>query len=49
MTQGFNEVAKSLMTFNTPATPYKGIVGNQETEIKNHNRYRRSTGMAQDF
>ena len=27
-TQGFNEDLKSLMTFNTPATPYKGIVRN---------------------
>ena len=27
--QGFNVELKSLMTFNTPATPHKGIVINQ--------------------
>ena len=29
MTPGFNEDAKSLITFNTPATPHKGIVYHQ--------------------
>ena len=29
MTQGFNKDMKSLMTFNTPDTPHKGIVLNQ--------------------
>ena len=29
MTQIFNEDVKSLMTFNTPATPHKGIVHNK--------------------
>ena len=29
MTQGFNKDVKSIMTFNTPATPHKGIVCNQ--------------------
>ena len=34
MNQGFNEDVKSLMTFNTPATPHKGIVCNKETDTK---------------
>ena len=34
MTQGFARYLKSLMTFNTPAIPHKGIVGNQETDTK---------------
>ena len=34
MTQGFNEYMKSLMTFNTPATPHEGIVRNLETDTK---------------
>ena len=29
MTQGFNKDMKSLMTFNIPDTPHKGIVCNQ--------------------
>ena len=29
MTQGFKGELKSLMTFNTPATPHNGIVSNQ--------------------
>ena len=29
--QGFNEDVKSLVTFDTPDTPHKGIVRNQET------------------
>ena len=33
---------KSLMNFNTPATPHKGIVHNQETETKmSENLYKR--------
>ena len=34
MTQVFNEDVKSLMTLNTPATPHKWIVRNQETDTK---------------
>ena len=34
MTQGFNKDMKSLMTFNNPATPNKGVLRNQETDIK---------------
>ena len=34
MIQLFKEDIKSLMTFNTPATPHKGIVNNQETDTK---------------
>ena len=30
--QGFNEDVKSLMTFNTPDTPHKGILRDQETD-----------------
>ena len=33
-TQVFNEDAKSLMIFNTPDTPHKRIVHNQETDMK---------------
>ena len=38
MTQLFNKDVKSLVTGNCPATPYKGIVRNQETDpkISNH-------------
>ena len=36
------------MTFNTPATPYKGIVGNQEIEIKYHRIYIIDTVVAWD-
>ena len=32
MTQRFNKDVKSLMTFNTPYTPYQGIVCNQEKD-----------------
>ena len=28
ITQGFNKYMKHIMNFNTPATPYKGIVRN---------------------
>ena len=34
MTQLFNKYLKSLMTFNTSATPHKDIVRNQETDTK---------------
>ena len=34
MTQRFNKDVKLLMTFNTPATPHKAIVCNQETDTK---------------
>ena len=34
MTQGFKKDVKSMMTFNTAATPHKGILRNQETGIK---------------
>ena len=34
MNQWFNEDMKSLMTFNNPSTPHKGIVCNQETDTK---------------
>ena len=48
MAQGFNEYMKSLMTFNTPATPYKGIVYIQEKDIQItyniHKIYRSSVG-----
>ena len=33
-TQGFNDDVKLLWTFNTPATPHKGIVCNQEIDTK---------------
>ena len=29
ITQGFEKDVESLMTFNNPATPYKGIVHNK--------------------
>ena len=32
--QVFNEDMKSLITFNTPATPNNGVVCNQETDTK---------------
>ena len=34
MIQVFKEDVKLLMTLNTPATPHKGIVRNQETDTK---------------
>ena len=34
ITQVFNEDAKPIMTFNTPATPHMGIVCNKETDTK---------------
>ena len=34
ITQGFRKYVKSLMNFNTPATPHKGILRNQETDTK---------------
>ena len=49
MTQGFNEDVKSLMDFNTPATPPKGIVHNLEIDTKIsydlHKRYRSGVGL----
>ena len=49
MTQGFNEDVESLMTFNTPATLYKGIVRNQEIDTKIsyylQKRYRSGVGF----
>ena len=33
-TQQFNEDMKLLMTFNTPDTPHKEIIRNQETDTK---------------
>ena len=48
MTQGFNEDRKSLMTFNTPSKPHKGIVCSQESDkTKSYNlqkRYRIGVG-----
>ena len=32
MTQGLNKDMKSIMIFNTPATPHKRIAHNQETD-----------------
>ena len=32
MIQGFNKDVKSLMNFNNPAIPHKGLVHNQETD-----------------
>ena len=44
MNKGFN----GFMNFNTPATPHKGIVSNQETDTKIsyhiYKRYRSSIG-----
>ena len=44
MIQVFDKDVKSLMTFNTPATPHKGVVRNQYTDTKIsddlQNRYR---------
>ena len=34
MTQGFNEDVKLLITLNTPATLYRGIVCIQKTDTK---------------
>ena len=34
MTQWFKEGVKSLMTFNSPATPHKGIVHNNNKDTK---------------
>ena len=34
MTQGFNEDVKQLTNLNAPAKPHKGIVRNQETDMK---------------
>ena len=34
MIQVFDKDVKSLMTFNTPATPHKGILLNKETNTK---------------
>ena len=43
-----NKVFNGFMNFNTPATPNKGIVSNQETDTKIsyhiHKRYRSSIG-----
>ena len=40
--QGFNDDLKSLMTTNTPATSYKGIVSKQET-VKKTKKYSEET------
>ena len=32
MAKGFNEDVKSLITFNSPSIPHKGIVRNQQTD-----------------
>ena len=32
LSQGFNKDVNSVMNFNAPATPHKGILLNQETE-----------------
>ena len=46
--QGFIKEMKSLMTFNNPATPHKGVVSYQETDTKisynSHKIYRSSIG-----
>ena len=34
ITKVFNKYLKSPMNFNTPATPKKGVVRNQETDTK---------------
>ena len=34
MIRGFNGDMKSLMTFNTPATPYKGVLLNKKIDTK---------------
>ena len=48
MNQVFKGDLKSLMTFNTPATPHKGIVSNQETDTNIsydiNKRYRNGIG-----
>ena len=48
MNQGFKGYLKSLMTFNAPATPYKGSLSNQETDTKIsyhiHKSYRSGIG-----
>ena len=46
VTQGFNKDVKSLLTFNTPDTPYKGIVRRQETDTQYNTIYRKDTGVA---
>ena len=47
ITQGFKENMKSLMTFNIPDTPHKGIVNNQEkyTKISHNLKKRYSSGV----
>ena len=42
--QGFNDNVKSLINFNTPATPHKGIIINQEKCTNIKNIYIRYTG-----
>ena len=48
MNHGFNGKLKSLMNFNTPATPHNWIVSNQEKATKIsyniHKRYRSGIG-----
>ena len=46
MTQGFNKHVKSLMNFNTPATPHKGILRKQEKVTKYQTKYIRDTEVA---
>ena len=52
-TQGFIKDMKLRMTFNTPYEPYKGIVRNQETDMKISNsiqkRYRIGVGSLLDL
>ena len=45
MTQGFNEDLKSIINFNTPATPHKDIVQNQQTVTTYQTIYIRDTGV----
>ena len=45
-TQVLNKDVKSLMIFNTPDTPHKSIVRNQETYIKHYTICRRDIGVA---
>ena len=44
MSEEFNNNMKTIMNFNTPDTPHKGIARNQEI-YKNTTFYRRYTGV----
>ena len=46
MTQVFNKYMKSLMIFNTPAKPHKGIVRNRKTNTKYNTICIRDTEVA---